>query len=151
MSVTKLQNRDEFAGWYNEGRTYSWIIDKYREKYGIEIGTGTISNWRDQLGLPRRQINDPTLIPWAVAEEHQVNHLLDMLRAEARRRAGKSLSPTRLERLQRWLRSMEEDGAVVHYDPLTEEGWWKVPRRPGIDTDIIRAPEQATRQRGVRQ
>jgi hypothetical protein len=39
---------------------------------------------------------------------------------------------------------MEEDGTVLHYDPDTEQGWFYVPKRDGIDTDLIRKPERVT-------
>lgn len=151
MSASKLVNRDEFIAWYEEGKTYSWIIDEYARKYGVEVGHGTISNWRQQLGLDKRAVRDPGLIPWAVKREHRYNHLLQMLRAEARRRAGEPIPDERLRKLESWLRNLKEKDAVVHYDPDTDQGWWLVPRRPGVDEDLIRNPEQATRQRGVRE
>lgn len=150
MSVGKLQNRDEFIRWYVDGKTYSWMIGQYREKYDIEIGYGTISNWRAQLGLEKRQVRDPSLIPWALKPEHRVHHVLNMLRAEARRRAGQDVAPDTLKKLDAWLAWLAEEDAVVHYDPETEQAFWYVPRRPGIDTDLIRKPERTTRPRGSR-
>lgn len=151
MSTSKLQNRDEFVRWYRDGKTYSWMIEQYWDKYGIEIGYGTISNWRHQLGLERRAVRDPNLIPWTVKPEHRINHLLNMLRAEGRRRSGQDVAPSTLKKLEAWLEWLKEQDVVVHYDPDTEPGWWVVPRRPGIDTDIIRKPSAKTRSRGVRE
>lgn len=150
MSVSKLQNRDEFVRWYEEGKTYSWIVEQYRERYDIEIGYGTISNWRHQLGLERRAVRDPSLIPWTVNPEHRINHNLNMLRAEARRRSGQEVAPNTLKKLEGWLNMLREEDAVVHYDPDTEQGWWLVRRRAGVDTDIIRQPDRKTRSRGSR-
>lgn len=151
MSVTKLQDRDEFVRWYTEGKTYSWIIDTYREKYDTDIGSGTISNWRHQLGLERRAVVDTSLIPWEVKPEHRINHILNMLRSEGRRRGGQEVAPRTLAKLEAWLAGLAADDAVAHYDPDTEQGWWIVKRRPGIDTDIIRKPDGKTRTRGVRE
>ncbi|WP_326554685.1 hypothetical protein [Micromonospora sp. NBC_01813] len=150
MSVSKLQNRDEFTRWYQEGKTYSWIIEEYQRKYGIEIGAGTISNWRSQLGLEKRAVRDSTLIPWAVKPEHRFDHILHMLRTEARRRGGHPIPPARLKKLNGFLANLEAQDAVVHYDPDTEQGWWLVHRRPEVDTDIIRVPDKVTRERGAR-
>lgn len=151
MTATKLVNRDEFIRWYEEGKTYSWITEKYQQKYNVEIGGGTISNWRHQLGLEKRTVRDGTLVPWAVRREHRYNHILHMLRTEARRRGDLPVPAGRLEKLEAWLRNLNEQDAVVHYDPDTEQGWWLVPRRPGVDTDLIRVPDEVTRPRGSRE
>ncbi|MFY1620027.1 hypothetical protein [Micromonospora sp. WMMD736] len=152
MTVSKLVNRDEFIRWYeNERKPYSWIISEYKRKYDIEIGNGTISNWRSQLGLEKRAVRDASLIPWAVKREHRLNHMLQMLRTEARRRAGQPIPAERMKQLESWLRNVREEDAVVHYDPDTPQGWWLVPRRPGIDNDLIRVPEKVTRARGSRE
>jgi hypothetical protein len=145
VSADKLQNADEFAQWYREGRTYQWIIDKYLEKYDIKISSGTISNWRVRLDLTdtRRITRNRDLIPWAVKREHR--HLLpaEMLRMEARRREGREMREGMVERLDEWLEWLNETNAVVHYDPDTEPGWWYVPRERR-DKDIIRRPPRAT-------
>lgn len=46
----------------------------------------------------------------------------------------------------KWLAMLEENNAVVHYDPDTEEGFFYVPREPQ-DDDIIRRPRRKTTQR----
>lgn len=150
MSGSKLQDRDEFIRWYQEGKTYSWIVEEYLRKYNIEIGAGTVSNWRHQLGLEKRQVRDANLIPWTVEREHRQSHLLNMLRAEVRRRAGEPVAPSVERKLAGWLRNMAADDTVVHYDPETEQGWFLVPRRPGVDLDLIREPDAVTRVRGSR-
>jgi hypothetical protein len=48
------------------------------------------------------------------------------------------------EMLDAWLSGLERDGVVVHYDPDTIEGWWYVPRRDGIDLDLIYEPAERT-------
>ena len=149
-STSKLQNRDEFVRWYNEGRQYSWIVQQYAEKYGIRIGTGTVSNWRAQLGLETRDARDPELIPWAVEPRHRKAYPVAMLRIEARRRAGKAVQPREASTLDWWKQTLAAHNAVVHYDPDTEEGFFLVPRREGIDNDLIREPERRTRVRGRR-
>ena len=35
---------------------------------------------------------------------------------------------------------MELEDAVIHYDPDTEEGFWRVPRRGGVDSWWVRDP-----------
>jgi hypothetical protein len=66
-----------------------------------------------------------------------------MLRAEARRRAGKDLTETDQNRLKNWMEMIKEQDAVVHYDPDTEEGFFYVPRQEG-DDDLIHRPKAKT-------
>ncbi|MET8084674.1 hypothetical protein [Micromonospora sp. NPDC005237] len=72
-----------------------------------------------------------------------------LLRAEARRRAGKTLNQDDIYRVDALLRDLKERHAVVHYDPDTEEGFHLVPREPE-DEDIIRQPAKVTRKRRSR-
>ena len=146
----KLQNTDEFTRWWNEGKSYAWIVAEYERKYNLRITPAAIGNWRARLALPRRQQRDLGLVPWAVQPQHRYRHALAMLRAEGRRRAGEPLSDIQAERLARWREFMKDENAVVHYDPDTEDGFFYVPRREGIDTDYVRVPDQNTRKRGKR-
>lgn len=146
---SKVQDTNEALRWLQEGRTYAWIVEEYQRKYGIQT---TISMWaaiRRRHGIDTRIVRDDTLIPWAVNREHRHSHAVSMLRAEARKRAGKTLTPLMADMLAVWLRGIEADGTVVHYDPETEEGWWYVPRREGVDTDLIRVPERVTGRRST--
>jgi hypothetical protein len=43
--------------------------------------------------------------------------------------------------LQAWLTRLEQEGTVVLYDRSTTSGWLYVPRRIGVDRDLIREPE----------
>ena len=63
-----------------------------------------------------------------------------MLRAAARRDDGRGNSPVIEAQLDLFLRRLSELDAVVHYDPDTEEGFFRVPRRHGIDKGLVREP-----------
>lgn len=151
---TKLQNRDEFVRWYEEGRTGPWIVAEYERKYGISISTGTVSNWRHTLGIePKRQARNAGLIPWTVRPQHRAAHEYAMLRGEARRRkfGDDALDPELLKKVKSFVAKLRAAGAVVHYDPEHPRGFAPVAARPGIDTDLVRKPDRPTRQRGSRQ
>lgn len=60
---------------------------------------------------------------------------------EARRRAGAELVEADEARLTVFKQQLAEHDLVVAYDPGTEEGFSAVPRRPGIDHDLIREPD----------
>jgi hypothetical protein len=144
MGARKIQDEQEVIRWFEEGRTYDWMIQKYREKYNIETVPSMWGNFRRRRGLARRIARDDELIPWEVKREHRWDYPIMMLRQEARKRAGFELTDEQEHGLAAWKRNIEEDGTVVHYDPDTEQGWFYVPRREGIDVDLIRHPERKT-------
>ena len=92
-------------------------------------------SWRP-ASAPSR---DP-IVPWAVKAEHRWARPLAMLRIESRRRAGFHVPGGDLEQLSRFRAELAARGLVVHYESRTEQGWWLVPRRPGIDAGLIREP-----------
>ena len=71
---------------------------------------------------------------------HRWGRPLANLRAEARRRDGRPISPEEEVALENFKAMLFEQDLVVHYEPETEQGWWLVPRRHGIDFDLIREP-----------
>lgn len=140
----------EALRWLEEGRTYQWCVDEYRRKYHVET---TISMWsalRRRNGIDTRIVRDESLIPWAVSAEHRHAHAVSMLRAEARRRAGRTLTPQMEEMVNAWLEGLARDDLVVHYDPDTRGGWSYVPRRVDVDRDLICEPPRATGRRNSR-
>lgn len=82
-------------------------------------------------------------VPWTpIRPEHRDKYLVRMLRALHRREMGMKSAPVIEAQLDTFLRSMEEGGWVVDYDPVKhpEEGFIRVPRREGIDEGLIREP-----------
>lgn len=146
MGSSKIQNEQEVLRWFDEGRTYQWMIEKYREKYNLETTVSMWGNFRRRRGLDRRITRDDELIPWAIKLEHRYDYPILMLRKEARRRAGLPLPEGVDHEVDAWLAGMRRDGTVLHYDPDTEQGWFYVPRQPG-DDDIIHRPERVTGKR----
>lgn len=146
MAKRKIQDEGEVIRWFEEGKTYQWMIDEYKRKYGIDTVSSMWGNFRYRKGLDRRIARDDELIPWAVNGEHRQLYPLLMLRTEARKRAGMPLVEDKAKRLEAWLEMLKEEDAVVHYDPDTEDGWFYVPREES-DDDIIRRPEKKTTRR----
>ncbi|AWN07397.1 immunity repressor [Streptomyces phage Maneekul] len=143
MPARKIQDEGEVLRWFEEGRTYDWMVEEYKRKYNIETVPSLWGNFRRRRGLPRRIVRDDDLIPWLIKEEHRWLYPLAMLRVEARKRAGATVSDLEEKRLQSWREMLEEENAVVHYDPDTEEGFFYIHRQPG-DDDIIHKPERKT-------
>ncbi|MFI6286377.1 hypothetical protein ACIBCM_16705 [Streptomyces sp. NPDC051018] len=143
MGRSKIQDEGEVIRWFQEGRTYAWMVEEYRRKYNIETVPSMWGNFRQRRGLDRRITRDDDLIPWFVKEEHRWLYPLAMLRVEARRRDGRTLTENDRSRLTSWREMLTAQNTVVHYDPDTEEGFFYVPRRAD-DVDLIRRPERKT-------
>lgn len=144
MPRSKIQSEQEVIKWIEEGKTYFWMVDQYLEKYNIETTPSMFAAFRRRRGLPRRNVRNDDLIPWLVKEEHRYAFPILNLRREARRRAGWDVPAEHLRELEGWLIHLEQGNLVVHYEPDTEQGWFYVEPRPGIDTDIIRVPDRKT-------
>ncbi len=82
-----------------------------------------------------------SLVPWPIEKCHLWAYALMMLRCEERRRAGHRLDLRMEARLRRWRHDLDIRGLVVDYEPASEEGFVLVPRRPGIDRDLVREPD----------
>lgn len=136
---SKIQNTDEAIRWILEGRTYFWMTEEHRRKYGILISPSGWSYFRRRHGFEPRLVRDDNLIPWGPRPEHKYHYLLYLLRVEARRRAGKPIDSANEGRLAALHRDLREKELVIHYDPDSAEGFLLVPAEPG-DDDIIRRP-----------
>lgn len=130
-----------------EGLTAREAAERYASR-GEHVPQATIATARWRHGWTPPRPDHTSLIPWVVAPEHSRRFDHVMLEAESRRRQGLRVPERREKQLDSWLRRLERDGAVVHYnrsqtDPETGEvpGWWRVQRRPGIDFDIISMPD----------
>lgn len=143
----KIQSESEVKRWIEQGKTYAWMSEEYLRKYDLQVSPSMFSQFRRRNGLEGRQARDASLVPWAVNAEHRWANALQMLRAEARLRSGKDMPPERLRTLEVWKESLEEAGAVVHYEPDTEQGFFYVPKEDG--EDLIRKPRKVTRERAA--
>jgi len=80
-------------------------------------------------------------IPWTpIAKEHEDAYERVMLRAAARQARGLPLSAVTERRLAVFVKVLADQNAVIDYDPA-RGGFYKVLRRPGVDTGLIRVPK----------
>jgi hypothetical protein len=145
VPASKVVNVDEARRWILERRSYQWIIAQYRERYQVETTVTMWSNFRRRQGIETRNVRDESLIPWRVERPHRGAYLAEMLRLEARQRVDAKLSDRERHRLGLFRASLAENDAVIHYDPDSENGFYYVQRRDGVDRDIIREPERPTK------
>lgn len=137
-----IRDEREVVRWYQEGYTYKQIADMHEEKYGVRPSLSMINWVRRWQGVPPRITHNPTLMPWALEPEHRRALDARALRVEARLRAGKDVSEHSFRLWRAWRKRLDESGAVVDYDPV--EGFRHVPRREGVDKDLIRVPDVVT-------
>ncbi|WP_018728533.1 hypothetical protein [Salinispora pacifica] len=143
MPSSKIQNEQELIRWFEERRSYQWMVQEYKRKYDIDVVPSFFGNFRRRRGLERRTLRNDDLLPWLLKDEHRWLFPAQMLRAEARRRAGKTLKPDEEKRVKNFVDRLKRDGLVVHYDIETKEGFFYVPARKQ-DTDLVRKPERKT-------
>lgn len=142
-NIQVAPGKTELERFLQRGMTQAQIVDAWEGQTGTRVSRSTIAMAIKRYGLqssnPRPRHEDT--LPWHVREEHK-NHIeARMLRMEGRRRKGMPLSDKDLHWLNRWRELLEEEKAVVMYDPDTEEGFFWVPRTPQ-DTDILRRPRE---------
>ena len=138
----RVESEEEVVRWYNDGRTFRWMAEEHERKYGRKPSIAAFQSVIRRRGLPPRSLRENPLIPWRVRREHQRKWTHTQLRNENRRRNGLHVNSSALTDLERWKIALDKAGAVVDYRRDTEEGYFLVPRRDGIDRDLIREPER---------
>lgn len=128
------------AKWRDEGLTAQQIVARIKEREGVEVAVGTVYAALSRAGLTD-QIRYVDFIPWQVRSDHANAFPLVMLRLAARRDAGQTLPPEREAKLDRWIARLAAEDAVVAYVKNSADGFHYVPRRPGVDTGLIRVPD----------
>lgn len=79
-------------------------------------------------------------LPWTPIRPEDDNHYCrQMLRLAARQDRGLPLRPEQQRRLRYFVEMLRTQNAVIDYDP-DRGGFYKVFRRDGIDTGLIRVP-----------
>lgn len=141
MARTQVESEQEVVRWYMEGKTFRWMTEEHERKYGRKPSIAAFQSVVRRRELPPRSLRNNPLIPWKVSREHQKKWTHKQLRNENRRRNGMPIAQMDLIELERWKLGLEQAGAVVDYRRDTEDGYFLVPRRDGIDTDLIRVPD----------
>lgn len=121
------------------GLTATEIVDYLRMHMGIELTTSALTMWRKRRGLDRKPAH-PKRIPWKIRPEHSTTVQAQAIRAASRRAEGLAVDAERSRILAHWEGLLYPKGLVIHYDADTDEGWWYVPARPGIDLGLVREP-----------
>lgn len=126
----------------DRGLSLRQIADLMEALTGERVTPAGISASLTRAGYGMETPRYEELIPWRVQMRHQKHFYVRMLRLEGRRRAGLPLRPEDERRLDDFIEELRENNAVIHYNPdYGTEGFYAVPRREGVDDDLIRKPE----------
>lgn len=136
-------NQDLIVKLGNEGVKAADVVRAH-----VEAGHGTVavstvySTWH-RHGVKPREARHDDMVPWVLRDGAYAAYPAQMLRADAREKAGEENSDQIQLKLDRFRAAREREGTVVHYDPEDPRGrggWMYVDRRPGIDEGLIRSP-----------
>ena len=129
----------ELEKYLEKGMTQQQIADAWEEATNVRVSRSTIGMAIARYGLesPHPRPRYENMLPWRVVAEHRMAYDARMLRAEGRRREGKSLTTKEKRLLTAWREQLDDSNAVIVYDPDTAEGFFWVPREED-DDDIIR-------------
>lgn len=136
-----VPSEDKMKSYLERGLTHEEIVDVWESESGTRVSrpaiSMAISRYELESAHDRPRYED--VLPWRVSSDHLTHYDARMLRLEGRRRSGGDLNDDELGRLTRWMQRLDKAGAVIHYDPDTEQGFWWV-QREDTDDDIIRRP-----------
>lgn len=112
--------------------THAQVAEAIARETGYPVSRSTVSAALHRAGESESAKKYPEELPWRVREEHQTHYAARMLRLLGRRRKGIRNTPEMDDRLDSWLKKLEDAGAVVVYVPDTEDGFFYVAGEPAI-------------------
>ena len=138
MSAQKLDD-SEVEQLLRSGWSQTRVVKMYRER-GVTVSQSAISQ---AISSGRIRVDtDRTTggVPWRLKAEHRHLHAARMLRTQARLDRGMEIGVSLTKQVESWRSGLEAENSVIHYDPDTTEGFWRVARRPGVDLWWFRDP-----------
>lgn len=140
----KILPDKQLEQWMREGKTDTQIVQLLQQHpHFITVTRQAISAWRKRRGLQMRP-QAPSAMPWRLRPEHRQMEPARVIRLRARLDRGETIPAEEQARLDKAVEYLDSVGGVFHYDPDTLEGWFVVPRRPGVDTGLVRVPDRGS-------
>lgn len=138
MGRQKLDD-NEIEQLLRAGRTQQQVVNLYKAR-GLDITQSAISQAIAAGRIKVETNRNSGGIPWKLKPEHRHLHAARMLRSLARLDAGLDIGESLKVQVKTWREGLELEDSVITYDPETPEGFWRVPRRHGIDLGWVREP-----------
>lgn len=120
-----LPDKQTLQHWIEgEGLTHQQCADRIFETTGKRVGRSAISVACHRYGITEEGTRYSDYIPWRVSMYHIRAYPLRMLRLMGRRdtKGVKTLSKQEKDMLDGWLRMLDEQKAIVAYDPDDDQG-----------------------------
>lgn len=112
------------------------------DRFGVTQAAVSANIKRGNIKIEYPNQTEGRAVPWhPIRPEHRDRYLIRMLRAAYRREQGLKSAPVLEAMLDKFLQAAEERDFVIDYDPDTEEGFFRVERRRGIDTGLVKDPD----------
>lgn len=130
----------------SKGLTQQQIADEIFKTTGHRVTREAVAMAMRRAGISKAATRYSDMIPWSVHKDHEKSYILALLRSAARRKRGLGNSAQWEQRLDSWLKMLDDRGWVVDYNPDTQVGFYYVPRRDEDDGperrwfDVIRRP-----------
>ena len=121
----------------DEGLTHAQIAARVSAQTGEPVSRSTVSASLSRADKTAQGIRYDNELPWRVKVAHIKEYPARMLRLLGRRTSGRVLSEDDKNRLESWLTKMEQDRAVVAYDPESLHGFHYVTKAEGDGLDGI--------------
>jgi hypothetical protein len=111
-------------------------------RYGVTVAAVSAAIKRGRIKF---DTGYQRILPWKMKANHANLAVPRMLRLAERIRTGRDDGMPDYLRAQGegFARKLDEMDAVIHYDPDVSPYWFRVPRRPGVDTGLVREPEDS--------
>lgn len=117
----------------DEGLTHQEIADRIFITSGVRVTRMAVSTALSRAGISKPKPRYDETIPWTVKMDHIKEYPARMLRLLGRRRAGNPMNDREAQRLDSWLAKLEEDHAVVGYDPDSQYGFYYIEKDDKLD------------------
>lgn len=132
-AVRLLPDNNTLQRWVEEGLTHQQIADRVFQQTGNTVSRSTVSAALHRAGLTEPAPRYKDELPWHVKVQHITEYPARMLRLLGRRRLGDELNETDEKRLDSWLKQLEDQHAVVAYDPDSRYGFYYVEKDDKTD------------------
>ena len=117
----------------DEHLTHEAIADRVYMQTGERVSRSTVSAALSRAGISKPTARYRDEIPWRVKVEHIKEYPARMLRILGKRRAGGELSDLENKRLDAWLKKLNDDHAVIGYDPDSTFGFYYIEKNDETD------------------
>ena len=128
-----VPEKAELERMLQSGMTHADIVAHVYDTTGERVSRTTVSAAISRAGLSQPQPRHDT-IPWRVKAQHLRDYQARMLRLLGRNMGGQSLNKEEGRRLTAWLEMLNDDHAVVGYDP--DAGFAYIERQPEDPGDM---------------